>query len=546
MFGQRSTAAEWMDDAAATEPEFAGALRDLARINRLSLAYQPTLRWLDALVDRTGIASLSILDVGSGGGDMLAAIAAWAEGRGIAVSLTGLDRSPWAATYTAAAGIPARVITADLFDLPAEARFDVILCSLFTHHLSDPQLVRFLRWLDHHAARGWLISDLHRHWLPWGFVWGATRAMEMVLSWITIGYPGQDPLGLPLPLDRQPRAMISTAIIGAGPAGCAAAIALARAGHDVLLLERSPAPREVVCGEFLGVDAAAALASLGLDPVALGGIPLRRVQVAHGGRTAAAPLPFAAWGLSRLLLDGALQAAAGTALHRGITVLGAEPIPEGWRLRTSAGEIAARRLVLATGKHGLRGFPRPASPWIGLKLHLAGVEPGDAVTLLPFAGGYAGLQATQGGANLCAAVRTRPADLLAAVVAGSALGARLLRHAAPRWGKPLAVAGIPYGYRLPAGGPPGLYRIGDQASVIPSFTGEGMALALHSGLAAAAAILAGQPAEAFHAAWRRRSAGPMRWAGLGAWAMQAAPAGFAAAASFAPLARMVARQTRLA
>ena len=123
--------------------------------------------------------------------------------------------------------------------------------------------------------------------------------------------------------------------------------------------------------------------------------------------------------------------------------------------------------------------------------------------------------------------------------------ARLLRDARPYWGKPLAVAGIPYGYRLPAGGPPGLYRIGDQASVIPSFTGEGMALALHSGLAAAAAILAGQSAEAFHAAWRCRSAGPLRWAGAGAWALRVAPAGFAAAAGIAPLARLVARRTRL-
>lgn len=179
MLGQRSTAAEWMDDAAATEPEFAGALRDLARINRLSLAYMPTLRWLDALVDRSGIASLSVLDVGCGGGDMLAEIAAWADRRGVAVRLTGLDRSPWAASYTAAAGVPAQVITADLFDLPADSRFDVILCSLFTHHLDEAQLIRFLRWLDHHAARGWLISDLHRHWLPWGFVWGATRALRM-------------------------------------------------------------------------------------------------------------------------------------------------------------------------------------------------------------------------------------------------------------------------------------------------------------------------------------------------------------------------------
>ena len=49
-------------------------------------------------------------------------------------------------------------------------------------------------------------------------------------------------------------------------------------------------------------------------------------------------------------------------------------------------------------------------------------------------------------------------------------------------------------------GPPGLFRIGDQAAVIPSFTGEGIALALHSGLAAAAAILAGEDAAAFQAA----------------------------------------------
>jgi 2-polyprenyl-3-methyl-5-hydroxy-6-metoxy-1,4-benzoquinol methylase len=176
---QRSTAAEWMDDAAATEAEFASALHDLARINRLSLAYRPTLRWLDRLVVRTGAQSLSVLDVGAGGGDMLRAIAGWGARRGVAVQLTGLDRSPWAARTAAAAGTPGEFLTTDLFALDPARRFDVVLCSLFTHHLRDPELVHFLRWVEARARRGWLISDLHRHWLPWGFVWGAVRLLRM-------------------------------------------------------------------------------------------------------------------------------------------------------------------------------------------------------------------------------------------------------------------------------------------------------------------------------------------------------------------------------
>lgn len=175
----RSTAAEWMDDAAATRPEFEAALADLARINRMSLAYPPTLRWLEALAARHGASRLSVLDVGAGGGDMLQAIAGWGARRGIALDLVGLDRSPWAATQAAGRGVPARWITADLFALDPAERFDAVVCSLFTHHLADAELVRFLRWMEARARLGWLISDLHRHWLPWGFVWVAVRALRM-------------------------------------------------------------------------------------------------------------------------------------------------------------------------------------------------------------------------------------------------------------------------------------------------------------------------------------------------------------------------------
>ncbi|WP_431267462.1 NAD(P)/FAD-dependent oxidoreductase [Dankookia sp. P2] len=348
------------------------------------------------------------------------------------------------------------------------------------------------------------------------------------------------------------------AVIGAGPAGCAAAIMLARAGRPVLLLERQAAARESVCGEVLGADAAAALAQLGLQPAALGGVPLARARVGWGRREAGFALPFAAWGLPRQRLDGALReaaVAAGATLRAGTAVQGAEPRPGGWRLRLPGEVIAARQVVLATGKHAFRGFPRAGAPpgALGLKLHLAGVDAEDAVTLLPFAGGYAGLQPLPGGgADLCAALHgaagaaARDANAFVAQVAeGSALGARLLAGAWPGWDRPLAVAGVPYGFRAAAGGPPGLFRIGDQAAVIPSFTGEGIALALHSGVAAATAILAGEPAAAFQARWRRRSTWPMRWAGLGAWVLRQAPGAFTGAAAIAPAARLLARGTRV-
>jgi flavin-dependent dehydrogenase len=139
--------------------------------------------------------------------------------------------------------------------------------------------------------------------------------------------------------------------------------------------------------------------------------------------------------------------------------------------------------------------------------------------------------------------------LLDRVAAGTALGARLLSPMEPAWARPLAVGGVPYGFRHRDNGPgegDGFYRVGDQAAVIPSFTGSGVAVALHSGLAAAAAILAGTGARRFHAEWRRRAAGPMRWAGATAWALRAVPFLTAAGAAASPAAVLVAaRRTRI-
>jgi hypothetical protein len=193
---------------------------------------------------------------------------------------------------------------------------------------------------------------------------------------------------------------------------------------------------------------------------------------------------------------------------------------------------------------------------LGLKLHLSGTAPEGAVLLLACGGGYAGLQPRPGGGmNLCAALRpdapgvpeaARDAHaFLAHVAAGSTLAERVLAGAAPLWQRPLAVAGVPYGWLHRAGQGAAPFRVGDQLAVIPSLCGDGVAIALASGAGAAAALLSGDTPARHHMAWRRRLRLPMRVAGAVGLGVARAPGLAAAAALCAPrLAASLARLTR--
>ncbi len=163
-------------------------------------------------------------------------------------------------------------------------------------------------------------------------------------------------------------------IIGAGPAGCAAAITLARAGHQPNLIERTTGPTDKVCGDFLSADTIQRLGGLGVDPAALGGAAIRRVRLIHGERVAEAALPFPAVSLSRRVLDDALlrrAQAAGAELRAGRSIrrIGFE---DGlWTATDDAGAAWMTETVfLATGKHDLRDLPRarPGGGAIGMKM----------------------------------------------------------------------------------------------------------------------------------------------------------------------------------
>ena len=170
-FSRRSPELELMDTEDCGVAEFEACLVDLAKVNRATIAYRPTFLWLDRLVRaRQSDAPLRIVDCGSGYGDMLRKIDPWAERRGVAVELTGIDLNPWsraAALKATARDRPIRWITTDLFDYRPDQPVDIVLSSLFTHHLTDDQVVRFVQWMEATAQVGWFVNDLHRHPLPY-------------------------------------------------------------------------------------------------------------------------------------------------------------------------------------------------------------------------------------------------------------------------------------------------------------------------------------------------------------------------------------------
>lgn len=179
----RSTDIELLDEGADNFEEFHGCLRELETINQLTLAYRPTLAWLKPWL-RSGEA-FSLLDVGCGGGDMLRRIAGNAGAS--PVELIGVDLNPWATKAAELSTIRSsgnealggiRYATADIFRFERERPIDLVISSLFTHHLNDEQLVDFLRWMHDRAQRGWFINDLHRHALPYHFIKLATRSFS--------------------------------------------------------------------------------------------------------------------------------------------------------------------------------------------------------------------------------------------------------------------------------------------------------------------------------------------------------------------------------
>lgn len=181
-FAARSDEPELMDTDCVDATDYALCLRDLSRVNTVTLARRPTLAWLDrAMRRRRAGEAISVYDVAYGHGDMLRAVARWGVRRHRPVQLRGIDLNPDAAA-TARAASPSLMLelqTGDVLTATPDPAPDYIMSSLFTHHLTDAQVVTFLRWMDGTARHGWFVNDLHRHAVPYyGF-----RLLARVMRW---------------------------------------------------------------------------------------------------------------------------------------------------------------------------------------------------------------------------------------------------------------------------------------------------------------------------------------------------------------------------
>ncbi len=179
MLEARATQDELMDDPALDAATYTEVLHDLAQVNTITLARRPTLNFLERAVGKRD--RFRLLDVGFGDGDMLRAIAKWADRRGIMAELVGIDlnaRSVAAARERTPGTIPIEYRTGDYADLAGEG-WDCVVSSLVAHHMTREQLVAFLRFMDHEARAGWFVNDLRRS----RFAWLGYPLLARLMNW---------------------------------------------------------------------------------------------------------------------------------------------------------------------------------------------------------------------------------------------------------------------------------------------------------------------------------------------------------------------------
>ncbi len=163
----RSNQKELMDGDNIPFDAMALTLKELNIINTRLGGHAITIRGMKSLLRNKQ--SISVCEIGCGGGDNLNAIYKYCRRKNIDVSFIGIDINPECIAFAKKQypDLPCQWICSDyaLGMLPVKP--DAIFSSLFCHHFTNTQLVSMMRWMRANSSRGFFINDLHRHWLAY-------------------------------------------------------------------------------------------------------------------------------------------------------------------------------------------------------------------------------------------------------------------------------------------------------------------------------------------------------------------------------------------
>ena len=166
-FKRRSYELEHIDTGNYTAAEYEDCIGELQLINRWMGDARTLKGTLFKEVAAERLKEFSVLDVGAGSGELLRVTATWARETGRTVHAVGLELNERMASSILedSHGFPEITsVRGDALALPfGNTDFDYVICSLFTHHFANEQVVQILREMNRVARRRIIVIDLHRH-----------------------------------------------------------------------------------------------------------------------------------------------------------------------------------------------------------------------------------------------------------------------------------------------------------------------------------------------------------------------------------------------